>query len=50
MNTNFYRISVGYQRTKLKEILKDFESNNKIIDGRFNKKKYYQVLRNSKYL
>ena len=39
---------LGYQRTKLKEILRDFESKNKIIEGRFNKKKYYQVLRNSK--
>ncbi len=48
MNTDFYRTSVGYQRTKLKEILRDFESKNKIIEGRFNKKKYYQVLRNSK--
>ena len=48
MNTNFYRISVGYQRTKLKEILRDLENKNKIVEGRLNKKKYYQVLRNSK--
>ena len=38
MNTNFYRISVGYQRTKLKEILRDFENKNKIVEGRLNKK------------
>lgn len=48
MNTNFYRKSVGYQRFKLKEILQNNNYKNKIINGRFNKKKYYEALRNSK--
>ena len=38
MNTNFYRKSVGFQRTKLKEILKNIQNNNKFIEGRLSKK------------
>ena len=48
MNTNFYRISVGYQRTKLKEILRDLENKNKIVEGRLNKKniiKFWGILK-----
>jgi hypothetical protein len=48
MNHNFYRNSVGFQRLKLKEILKKTNYSNKIVEGRFSKKKYYQLLRNSK--
>ena len=48
MNTNFYRESVSYQRIKLKEILNNLKNKNGIIKGRFDKKKYYEVLRNSK--
>ena len=48
MNTNFYRKSVGYQRVKLKEILKSIENKNKFIEGRLSKKNYYKILRNSK--
>lgn len=48
MNTNFYRKSVGFQRSRLKHILKNINSNKKLIDGRLNKKNYYKNLRNSK--
>ena len=48
MNTNFYRKSVGFQRTKLKEILKNIQNNNKFIEGRLSKKNYYKILRSSK--
>lgn len=48
MNTNFQRTSVGYQRIKLKEILENMKNKNKITEGRFNKKRYYEFLRNSK--
>ena len=47
-NTNFYRQSVGFQRKKLKEVLKKNNNKKKIIEGRFNKKKYLKALRNSK--
>ena len=48
MNTNFKRESVGYQRMRLKEILRSINSKNRIIEGRFSKKNYYKALRNSK--
>ena len=48
MNTKFYRKSVGYQRIELKKKLENLKNKNGIIKGRFNKKKYYEVLRNSK--
>ena len=48
MNHNFYRDSVGFQRLKLKEILKNSNYSNKIVEGRLSKKKYYELLRNSK--
>ena len=48
MNINFIRKSVGYQRTKLREILKNNKSQKKIIQGRYNKRNYYNFLRNSK--
>ncbi len=48
MNTNFYRNSVGYQRLKLKEILKNTKNVNKVIEGRLSKKKYYKTLKESK--
>ena len=48
MNTDFYRQSVGFQRKKLRENLNDIKNNNKIINGRFRKKKYYEILKNSK--
>lgn len=48
MNINFKRKSVGYQRMRLKEILGNVKNKNKIIEGRFSKKNYYEALRNSK--
>lgn len=48
MNTEFFRESVGYQRIKLKKILENLKNKNGIIKGRFDKKKYYETLRNSK--
>ena len=48
MNTKFYRESVGFQRIKLKKVLENLKNKNGIIKGRFNKKKYYETLRNSK--
>ncbi len=48
MNIDFYRNSVGYQRKKLREILKGLPNKNKIIEGRLNKKKYFELLKNSK--
>ena len=48
MNRNFYRASVGFQRTKLREILNNLKNKNGIIEGRFSKKDYYKTLRNSK--
>ncbi len=48
MNTNYYRKSVGFQRTKLIEILNNIRNKKKFIEGRLNKKNYYTILRNSK--
>ena len=49
MNTNFSRNSVGFQRKMLKKILRDIKKKeDKIIEGRLSKKKYYLSLRNSK--
>ena len=48
MNTNFKRESVGFQRMRLKEILRNTDYQNKIIEGRFSKRNYYKALRNSK--
>ncbi len=47
MNLKFKRNSVGFQRLKLLENLKEINKN-KVISGRLNRKQYYDVLRNSK--
>lgn len=47
MNLNFKRHSVAFQRQKLMKNLEEINKN-KIISGKLSKKKYYEVLRNTK--